>query len=160
MKKFLIVSIIALSSLIAQAQSVFTSTIAGAGTSVLLAFPATIESVTVTGTGAAASVTMFDNSVATLTFTNAAHTIATTFPTNITTIITASTGRQQTNVFTGLFTTTVSVPAGTVNLPAIGAFASGASVATQYDTALNPVRGLIATASGACVVSVVYRRLN
>jgi len=161
MKKLLLSAIIVLAAICAQAQTTF-STNLSAGTSLCLAFPAQISSITVGGTASGATtVTLFDNSAASSTYTNASYTTTTSYATNITSTITNSAGNLQTNTFSGIFTTTATVAANTNTWPSLAVYSAGASsISGPYSVNLNTVRGLAVTASTNATLTVVYRRLR
>lgn len=161
MKKLFLSLLVALGAFGAQAQSTYSASLS-AGTSLCLAFPVQISSITVAGTSAGATtVTLYDNSAASLTYTNAAYTSAITYATNITSIITNSAGNLQTNTFSGYYTTTATTAANTNTLPALGVYSAAASsVSGPYTVNFNTVRGLVVSASTNAVVTVNYRRLQ
>jgi len=148
-------------SMSVNAQTTF-STNLSAGTSLCLAFPLQISSITVAGTSAGATtVTLFDNSAASSTYTNATYTTTTSYTTNMTSTITNSAGNLQTNTFVGVFTTTASVAANTNTWPSLAVYSAGASsVSGPFTVNLNTVRGLAVTASTNATLTVNYRRLN
>tara|TARA_R110000868_G_scaffold1366_3_gene10438 strand:+ start:1343 stop:1846 length:504 start_codon:yes stop_codon:yes gene_type:complete len=149
------------SALLAQAQSVYSGSLS-AGTTLLFAYPVAISSVSVAGTAAGATtVTLFDNSTTATTYTNAAYTTALTYATNITSIITNSAGNQQTNTFTGYYTTTATTAANTNTFPSVAAYTAGASLVNGPNVVgFNTVRGLAVTATTNATITVTYRRLT
>jgi hypothetical protein len=162
MKKLVVLGLLVLSCVAAQAQTPTTfTTNLSAGTSLVLAFPVNLTSVTVVGTASGATtVSLYDNNAATLTFTNAAYTSAITYATNITSIITNSLGALQTNTFTGYYTTTATTAANTNNLPTVGVFSAGTSASVTTTVNLNTTRGIAVSASTNATLSLTYRRLN
>jgi len=163
MKKFLLTVAAVFVALASQAQQFSTfSTNLSAGTSLCLAFPVNISSITVGGTSAGATtVTLFDNSAASATYTNAAYTSAITYATNITSIITNSAGNLQTNTFTGYITTTATTAANTNTFPSLAVYSAGASsIAGPYTVNINTLRGVAVTASTNATLTINYRRLR
>ena len=160
-KLFIALFVSVIASLSARAQTTF-STNLSAGTSLCLAFPAHISSITVAGTSSGATtVTLFDNSAASSTYTNAAYTSALSYATNMTSIITNSAGNLQTNTFAGVFTTTTTTAANTNTFPSLAVYSAAASsVSGPFTVNLNTVRGLAVTASTNATLTVNYRRLN
>lgn len=161
MKKLILSLFVVLTAFAASAQSTF-STNLSAGTSLCLAFPAQISSITVSGTSSGATtVTLFDNSAASSTYTNAAYTSAISYATNVTSIITNSAGNLQTNTFAGIYTTTATTAANTNTFPSLAVYSAAAStVSGPFTVNLSTVRGLAVTASTNAVLTVNYRRLQ
>lgn len=162
MKKFLLSLAIAILAFSAQAQSSTYSANLSAGTTLAFSYPVHISSITVSGTSAGATtVTLYDNSAASTTYTNAAYTSVNRYSTNITSVITNTAGNLQTNTYTGYVTTTTTTAAATNTFPVVAAFTAGASLVNGPNTVdFNTLRGLVLSASTNATIEITYRRLN
>ena len=146
----------------AKAQSQTYSASLSAGTTAIFTYPVNISKITVAGTGVGATTaTFFDNSTTTTTYTNAAYTSMITYPTNITSVITNSQGSLQTNIYSGCYTTTSTVAAGTNTFPTVAAYSSPSTGINGPNVVnYNTVRGLAVTVTTNATVTIEYRKLS
>ncbi|NBR87904.1 MAG: hypothetical protein EBS84_20245 [Proteobacteria bacterium] len=146
----------------AKAQSLTYSGSLSAGTTAIFTYPVNISKITVAGAGVGATTaTFFDNSTTTTTYTNAAYTSMTSYPTNITSIITNSAGNLQTNIYSGVFTTTTTVAANTNTFPTVAAYtAPSTGINGPNLVSMNTVRGLAVTVTTNAIVTIEYKKLS
>jgi len=146
----------------AKAQSSTYSGALSAGYTTVFTYPVNISKITVAGTGVGATTaTFYDNSVTNYTYTNASYTTMITYPTNITSIITNSQGSLQTNTYSGYFTTTSTVAAGTNNFPTVAAYTSPSTgINGPNIVSYNTVRGLSVNLTTNATVTIEYRKLS
>lgn len=160
MKQLFILALLICSALVSKAQSTWSTNVTSGGTALVFNYPVSISRVTVSGGAVATTANLYDNSTASLTYTNAAYTTSTTYTTNITSITTNILGQLNTNVYSGLVTSSVSVSANTNNLPVFLSVSAGANQSASVVGPYNTVRGLVIDYSTNASVTVVYRRLN
>jgi len=159
MKK--IFSILALVGLIAfnsPAQNT-TTIVAASGTNVVLSAPYHLLSITALA-AVAQTLDFYDSGTTNLFYTNAAYVTRTSYATNVTNVIAGSattTGIPQTNIYSGIWTYSVTNAASTNTLPKIATIILGVNVPITLPVNDRLIRGLAVTTTNDATVSVTYR---
>lgn len=159
MKKLLaLLALVSLLTLNSQAQN--TTTIgATSGTNVVLSAPYHLLSITALAS-VAQTLDFYDSGTTNLFYTNAAYITRSSYATNITNIIAGTattTGIPQTNIYSGIWTYSVTNAASTNRFPIIATIILGANVPITMAVDDRLIRGLAVTTTNSAVVNVTYR---